>query len=151
MQPLAFGKRGKQSRSGYTSHFGIYLPTVYKELSLDQNVGEGGITWADILKDPDAAERTSRYVDISDLRRVLDVCMSSCLTPREERIMRMRFGYLPQSHPNYGEGMTLEGIGGVLDLSRERVRQIEVKAKTKLRLHLKNGGSQYERGLKLYI
>ncbi|UCD11935.1 MAG: RNA polymerase sigma factor RpoD/SigA [Nitrospinaceae bacterium] len=49
------------------------------------------------------------------------------LSAREEKILRMRFGF-------NGDAKTLEEIGKELRLSRERVRQIENRAKAKLRL-----------------
>lgn len=49
------------------------------------------------------------------------------LDPREEKILRMRFGF-------HGEAKTLEEIGKEIGLSRERVRQIEKRAKTKLKM-----------------
>jgi len=51
----------------------------------------------------------------------------SSLTPREEKIIRMRFGI--------GEGSehTLEEVGKYFNLTRERIRQIEIKALKKLR------------------
>ena len=51
--------------------------------------------------------------------------MLKALSPREESILRMRFGF-------GGDPMTLESIGKVIGLSRERVRQIEERAKKKL-------------------
>jgi RNA polymerase sigma factor (sigma-70 family) len=50
------------------------------------------------------------------------------LTPREQTIIRMRFGLNPQ-----GEEYTLEEIGKHLGVTRERVRQIEARALAKLR------------------
>jgi len=47
------------------------------------------------------------------------------LSPREKRILKMRFGFSK-------EPMTLEEIGKKIGLSRERVRQIEKRAKSKL-------------------
>ncbi len=57
--------------------------------------------------------------------RIEDVLSS--LTPREEKIIRMRFGI--------GEGSehTLEEVGKFFNLTRERIRQIEIKALKKLR------------------
>ncbi len=49
------------------------------------------------------------------------------LQPREEKILRMRFGF-------NGETKTLEEIGKEIGLSRERVRQIEKRAKEKLKV-----------------
>lgn len=49
------------------------------------------------------------------------------LAPREEKILRMRFGFDMQNE------QTLESIGQQFDLTRERIRQIEAKALRKLR------------------
>jgi len=49
------------------------------------------------------------------------------LTPREEKILRMRFGIGERSDH------TLEQVGEEFDLTRERIRQIESKALKKLR------------------
>jgi len=49
------------------------------------------------------------------------------LSPREERIIRMRFGF------EDGNQHTLEEVGQVFDVTRERIRQIEAKALRKLR------------------
>ncbi|MBI4596434.1 MAG: RNA polymerase sigma factor RpoD/SigA [Candidatus Tectomicrobia bacterium] len=52
------------------------------------------------------------------------------LSPREKSVLRMRFGF-------EGAPQTLEEIGKVMSLSRERIRQIENKAKSKLRSRAK--------------
>jgi len=49
------------------------------------------------------------------------------LTPREEKIMRMRFGL------EDGSERTLEEVGRAFAVTRERIRQIEAKALRKLR------------------
>jgi RNA polymerase primary sigma factor len=49
------------------------------------------------------------------------------LTPREEQILRMRFGIGQKTE------RTLEEVGKVFTVTRERIRQIEVKALRKLR------------------
>jgi RNA polymerase primary sigma factor len=49
------------------------------------------------------------------------------LTPREEKIIRMRFGL------DDGSEHTLEEVGQTFDVTRERIRQIEAKALRKLR------------------
>jgi RNA polymerase sigma factor (sigma-70 family) len=51
----------------------------------------------------------------------------STLTPREERVLRMRFGI------GVGETSTLEQIGREFGVTRERIRQVEAKALRKLR------------------
>jgi RNA polymerase primary sigma factor len=50
-----------------------------------------------------------------------------CLTPREAKVLRMRFGIeMSTDH-------TLEEVGKQFDVTRERIRQIEAKALRKLR------------------
>ena len=49
------------------------------------------------------------------------------LSPREERIIRLRFGF------EDGNPRTLEEVGHVFAVTRERIRQIEAKALRKLR------------------
>ena len=49
------------------------------------------------------------------------------LTPREERVLRMRFGI------GMNTDHTLEEVGKQFDVTRERIRQIEAKALRKLR------------------
>jgi RNA polymerase primary sigma factor len=49
------------------------------------------------------------------------------LTPREERVLRMRFGIGENSDH------TLEEVGQDFEVTRERIRQIEAKARRKLR------------------
>jgi len=51
------------------------------------------------------------------------------LTPREERIIKMRFGL------EDGNELTLEQVGQSFAVTRERIRQIEAKALRKLRHH----------------
>jgi RNA polymerase primary sigma factor len=63
----------------------------------------------------------------NNLKRVTEESLK-VLTPREQTIIRMRFGLNPQ-----GEEYTLEEIGKHLGVTRERVRQIEARALAKLR------------------
>ncbi len=49
------------------------------------------------------------------------------LTPREEKVIRLRFGL------DDGRPRTLEEVGEEFDVTRERIRQIEAKALRKLR------------------
>ncbi|MDA0938940.1 MAG: sigma-70 family RNA polymerase sigma factor, partial [Proteobacteria bacterium] len=62
----------------------------------------------------------------SNLREMTTRALSS-LTPREERVLRMRFGI--GTHRDH----TLEEVGQAFSVTRERIRQIEAKALKKLR------------------
>ena len=55
------------------------------------------------------------------------------LTPREERVLRMRFGI------GMNTDHTLEEVGKQFDVTRERIRQIEAKALRKLRHPSRSG------------
>jgi RNA polymerase primary sigma factor len=57
----------------------------------------------------------------------------STLTPREERIIKMRFGF------EDGTQRTLEEVGQIFSVTRERIRQIEAKALRKLRHPSRSG------------
>jgi RNA polymerase primary sigma factor len=58
----------------------------------------------------------------------------SGLTPREERILRMRFGIgMDRDH-------TLEEVGRTFNVTRERIRQIEAKALAKLKADVSSHG-----------
>jgi RNA polymerase primary sigma factor len=62
----------------------------------------------------------------NDLRVVTYEALKS-LTPREEKVIKMRFGLCSN-----GNEHTLEEVGHYFDITRERVRQIEAKALNKL-------------------
>lgn len=65
----------------------------------------------------------------------LDQIMAAALSEREQLILRMRFG-LPSSEGRRQEPCTLEVIGKRIGLTRERVRQIEAQALSKLFCYL---------------
>lgn len=89
----------------------------------DSPVGEDTTILALAPDSSDSAFEIASYQELQE--RFRDVLAT--LTPREERIVRMRFGIgLDQSH-------TLESIGGEYNVTRERIRQIEAKALGKLR------------------
>ena len=79
----------------------------------------------DFIEDKNAALPTDNAVNHSledTAQKVL-----ATLTPREERVLRMRFGI--GEHSDH----TLEEVGQDFDVTRERIRQIEAKALRKLR------------------
>ena len=71
-------------------------------------------------------KQTSRGV-LVDRERVVVIEVLDSLTPREAKVLRMRFGVeMSTDH-------TLEEVGKQFDVTRERIRQIEAKALRKLR------------------
>ena len=94
--------------------------------SLDLPVGEDGdTTLGDLIEAPNANEPLAS-VEANDLRRALADALTR-LTPREQAILRMRFG-LDDSNDR-----TLQDVGKAFGVTRERIRQIEAKALENLR------------------
>lgn len=106
------------------------LRVYHKHLSLDTPIKENEETnYLDLLE----AINTSPDEDLlkSSLIKEVDELLKE-LPPREEKVMRLRFGFGGESPK------TLEKIGNEIGLSRERVRQIEKKAKESLKVKAKN-------------
>ena len=97
------------------------------------------------LDAPLRADESTPYIDLLEsantipydemimqesLKAKVDLLLKD-LSTREEKILRMRFGF-------HGEAKTLEEIGKEIGLSRERVRQIEKRAKVKLKIKSNN-------------
>ena len=95
-------------------------------VSLESPIGEEGDTHlGDIIEDKNALappEAASRQL----LKDQIDDVLST-LTPRERRILQLRFGL------EDGVSRTLEEVGKEFNVTRERIRQIEAKALRKLR------------------
>ena len=95
-------------------------------VSLETPIGEEEDSHlGDFIEDQDApapAEAASFMLLKEQLEEVLDT-----LTPREEKVLRLRFGL------DDGRARTLEEVGQNFDVTRERIRQIEAKALRKLR------------------
>ena len=95
-------------------------------ISLDTPIGDDGdSTFGSFIEDPNAKDPFSQVAEQS-LREVTSEQLAT-LTPREERILRMRFGIGMPSD------FTLEEVGAQFGVTRERIRQIEAKALRKLR------------------
>jgi RNA polymerase primary sigma factor len=102
------------------------LKMAQQTVSLDAPVGEeGDARVGDFIEDK-AAENPSDGIGYSLRKEKLDLVLAS-LTERERRILEMRFGL------NDGDGHTLEEIGNLYNVTRERIRQIEAKGLRKLR------------------
>ncbi|MBW2258786.1 MAG: sigma-70 family RNA polymerase sigma factor, partial [Deltaproteobacteria bacterium] len=95
-------------------------------MSLDQMVSDDSdSTIGDFIENPNA-EAPSNQIEIASLREQIDGVLAT-LTPREEKVIRMRYGIGEPTH------YSLEEIGTRFSLTRERIRQIEIKALRKLR------------------
>ena len=102
------------------------MKLAQEPVSLETPIGEEEDSHlGDFIPDDDApapAEAASYTLLREQLCEVLHT-----LTPREEQVLRLRFG-LEDGHTR-----TLEEVGEVFDITRERIRQIEAKALRKLR------------------
>ncbi|MBX7245555.1 MAG: RNA polymerase sigma factor RpoD [Candidatus Sumerlaeaceae bacterium] len=96
-------------------------------ISLETPIGEDGdSTFGDFINDPDAVNPASAAANTLRAGRIDDVLTT--LTEREEKVLRLRFGIGNNDFPR-----TLEEVGTIFNVTRERVRQIETKALNKLR------------------
>jgi RNA polymerase primary sigma factor len=103
------------------------LKLVREPMSLDSPLGdeEDSILLGDKIEDEHAVSPVAAAI-AANLRRVTTETLA-CLTPREEHVVRMRFGIgLTADH-------TLEEVGKRFSVTRERIRQIEAKALRKLK------------------
>jgi len=102
------------------------LKIAQEPISLETPIGEEEDSHlGDFIPDEDApapAEAAAYNLLKEQLMEVLDT-----LTPREEKVLRLRFGL------DDGRARTLEEVGREFNVTRERIRQIEAKALRKLR------------------
>jgi RNA polymerase primary sigma factor len=102
------------------------LKIAQEAISLETPVGdEGDSSFGDFIEDK-SAENPANSTAFSVFQENLDKVLAT-LTEREEKVLRLRFG-LGDGYPR-----TLEEVGSVFNVTRERVRQIEAKALRKMR------------------
>jgi RNA polymerase primary sigma factor len=102
------------------------LKIAKEPLSLETPIGdEEDSHLGDFIEDKNAIQPIDAAIQ-SDLRETTKRVLAS-LTPREERILRMRFGV------GMNKDHTLEEVGQQFSVTRERIRQIEAKALRKLK------------------
>lgn len=101
------------------------LEASREPISLETPVGDDDSTLGDFLENKESASpyESVKNHELSD--RVKSILMT--LSPREEKIIRLRFGIGEDAE------YTLEEIGKRFNVSRERIRQIEKKALNRLR------------------
>jgi len=102
------------------------LQVARRPLSLELPIDEEGDSELGDFIENDEAAAPSDVVSTSILRDLLQDVLED-LPPREVRILQMRYGLVD------GETYTLEEVGKKLGVTRERVRQIEVQALSRLR------------------
>jgi RNA polymerase primary sigma factor len=95
-------------------------------ISLETPIGEEGDSHlSDLIEDRAGASPADAVMNINVQERTAHVLRT--LSPREEKIIRMRFGM------EDGSEHTLEEVGRTFSVTRERIRQIEARALRKLR------------------
>lgn len=98
-----------------------------RSLSLNHRVGKGEDTeLMELLEDSNTQSPESKISETM-MRQEISNVLAEVLTEREKDIITLRYGLAT------GETHTLEEVGGMFNLSRERVRQIQTKAMRKLR------------------
>ena len=103
------------------------LKLTQQPISLETPIGEGGDSqFGDLIEDRSTVNPAQRVIT-SNLREVAGDVLQT-LSPREEKVIRLRFGL-----DTDGRERTLEEVGEDFQVTRERIRQIEVKALRKLR------------------
>jgi len=102
------------------------LKIAKEPISLETPIGEEEDSHlGDFIEDKNTASPVDSAINIDLAEQVKKVL--GTLTPREERVLRMRFGVGEKSDH------TLEEVGQDFEVTRERIRQIEAKALRKLR------------------
>ncbi len=103
------------------------LKIAQEPISLETPIGEEEDSHlGDFIEDKTIANPAESVININ-LREITEEVLKT-LTPREEKVIKMRFGLGPN-----GSEHTLEEVGQHFAVTRERIRQIEAKALRKLR------------------
>jgi RNA polymerase primary sigma factor len=102
------------------------LKIAQEPISLQTPIGdEGDTNFGDFIEDKKAVSPANATA-YTILKEEMDTILNT-LTEREKRVLRLRFG-IGDGYPR-----TLEEVGSIFNVTRERVRQIEAKALRKLR------------------
>jgi len=102
------------------------MDMMHKEVSLEAPAGEDGEgSLSDFVEDKGQASPADDIISDELMKELNEVL--SILAPREEKVLRMKFGI------GESKRYSLEEIAKQLNINRERVRQIEAKALRKLR------------------
>ncbi|MDR0249343.1 MAG: RNA polymerase sigma factor RpoD [Oscillospiraceae bacterium] len=102
------------------------MKVAQEPVSLETPIGEEEDSHlGDFIPDEDASQPAEAASNTMLREQIRDVLAT--LTPREEKVLRLRFGL------DDGRARTLEEVGKEFNVTRERIRQIEAKALRKLR------------------
>ena len=96
-----------------------------RTVSLEAPVGEGGTQIGDFIADENALSPLDLTIQTNLTREIRKALVF--LSPREAKILRMRFG-IDEKRP-----YTLKEVGEMFGITRERIRQIEAKALERLK------------------
>ncbi|XWK90535.1 MAG: RNA polymerase sigma factor, RpoD/SigA family [Phormidium sp.] len=119
-----------QSLELETSQIREYLTIARQPISLDVRVGDNQDTeLCDLLEDDGPSPEN--FITQESLRQDLDDLLAE-LTPQQRQVLSLRFGLAD------GNALSLAKVGEQLNLSRERVRQLERQALDHLRRHRAN-------------
>jgi len=97
-------------------------------IDLDNNIGDSNLTWNEIIKDQRAFSPEEITLKDKAKSRLMDAINN--LKPNQAEVIRLRYFSSPD------ETKTLENVGKIMGLTRERVRQIEKSASEILRNNL---------------
>ena len=117
-----------------------------KILILKTSTGTKDVTEAELVRISEQYVWDNRLEDMQDNEGVREIAheqaenlikqaMDATLTPREKQVLNMRFGM-------HGATKSFDETAKELDVSRERIRQIEAKALRKLRAHAERENSE---------
>jgi len=124
--PRADPRRGRPGHEDAGWKVKGILKIAQEPISLQTPIGdEGDTTFGDFIEDKTAVSPANATA-YSMLKEQMDDVLLT-LTEREEKVLRLRFG-IGDGYPR-----TLEEVGHIFNVTRERVRQIEAKALRKLR------------------
>lgn len=94
--------------------------------TIDSKDGDGDTEIGDLIEDTESPSAEELMIRDDRHRFLLEV-MHKCLSPREIKVMCMRYGFYD------GKPKTLEEIGVTFNVTRERIRQIENNAIRRLK------------------